>query len=85
MCVPKALSLGGIGLATALGGPAGLAGGLLGRAILGGKKKPAAPDPNLDQGAYTSALAQGVGAKKAMRTALLVGARNQMAAAGKAY
>lgn len=84
MCVPKALSLGGIGLATALGGPAGLAGGLLGRALLGGKKKQA-PNPAVNSDAYTSALAQGAGPKKALRTALVVNARNQLAAAGKPY
>jgi hypothetical protein len=84
MCVPKIIggALGGL----AAGGPVGaLAGGLAGRALFGGKKKAGAVDPAMNTDAYTSALAQGVGRKKALRTALVVNARNQLAAAGKPY
>jgi hypothetical protein len=82
MCAIPAIgqAIGGkVGGALTGGSLGGLAGAFIGSRLA--KKKPAtSTDPS-----FVNAIAQGVGPKKAMQTAILVNQRNAASASGKGY
>jgi hypothetical protein len=83
MCaIPAIAKLAGGSPLGAVGGSLfGIPGAVIGARLLAKKKQsPMAGDPS-----YQSALAQGVGPKKAMQTAILVNQRNAASASGQGY